>query len=149
MAPTKTLTPAPWRLKLASRNRSCWTMWGTQAWSSRKYTSYQTRKFQARRVLQMSFSSTCLGKLVKQYASSSFSCGWLGTHRQADRHKESCTVLLHKKGSVFSNWTPIALDNTLYKLWTGMVTQCLAQHAEHFDIMSSTQEGFKAQKSNH
>ena len=41
--------------------------------------------------------------------------------------KESCTVLIHKKGDAFDlgNWRPIALANTIYKLWTGMVTQCL------------------------
>ena len=38
--------------------------------------------------------------------------------------KESCTVIIHKKGGAFDlgNWRLIALANTMYKLWTGMVT---------------------------
>ena len=62
--------------------------------------------------------------------------------------KESCTVLIHKKGdaSDLGNWRPIALANTIYKLWTSMVTQCLTKHAEHYDILSSSQEGFRAEK---
>jgi hypothetical protein len=41
--------------------------------------------------------------------------------------KESQTVLLHKKGSEcdLGNWRPIALANTLYKLWTGVIAECL------------------------
>ena len=74
------------------------------------------------------------------YTSSSFSCGLLGTHRQADRQKESCTVSLYSIDSStdFSNWRPTALGDTLYKVWTGIVIQCLARHAEHFDRLSST-----------
>ncbi len=41
--------------------------------------------------------------------------------------KESQTVLLHKTGSErdLGNWRPIALANTLYKLWTGVIAECL------------------------
>ena len=62
--------------------------------------------------------------------------------------KESCTLLIHKKGdaSDLGNWRPIALANTIYKLWTSMITQCLTKHAKHYDILSSSQEGFKAEK---
>ena len=62
--------------------------------------------------------------------------------------KESCTMLIHTKGDAFDlgNWRLIALANTKYKLWTSMVTQCLTKHAEHFDILSSSQEGFTAEK---
>ena len=61
--------------------------------------------------------------------------------------KECRTVLIHKKGDEhdLGKWRPIALANTLYKLWTGMVTQCLVKHAEHYDILSSSQEGFRAE----
>ena len=40
--------------------------------------------------------------------------------------KESQTVLLHKKGSKhdLGSWRPIALANTLYKLWTGVIARC-------------------------
>ncbi len=62
--------------------------------------------------------------------------------------KESQTVLLHKKGSKhdFGNWMPIALENTSYKLWTGVIAECLHKFAEHFNIPSSTHEGFRKQK---
>ena len=57
-------------------------------------------------------------------------------------------MLIHKKGDAFDlgNWRAIALANTVYKLWTGMVTQCLTKHAGHYDILSSSQEGFRAEK---
>ena len=62
--------------------------------------------------------------------------------------KESRTVLLYKKGSEhdLSNWRPIALANTLYKLWTGMIAECLSRHADHYNILSSSQEGFRKHK---
>ncbi len=62
--------------------------------------------------------------------------------------KESQTVLLHKKGCEhdLGNWRPIALANTLYKLWTGMIAECLYKYAEHFNTLSSAQEGFRKQK---
>jgi len=62
--------------------------------------------------------------------------------------KESQNVLLHKKGSEhdLGNWRPIALANTLYKLWTGVIAECLYKYAEHFNILSSAQEGFRKQK---
>ncbi len=62
--------------------------------------------------------------------------------------KESQTVLLHKKGSAhdLGNWRPIALANTLYKLWTSVIAECLYRYAEHFNILSSAQEGFRKQK---
>ena len=59
--------------------------------------------------------------------------------------KESQTVLLQKKGSEhdLGNSRPIALANTLYKLWTGVIAECLYKH---FNILSSAQEGFRKQK---
>ena len=62
--------------------------------------------------------------------------------------KESQTVLLHKKGSEhdLGNWRPIALAKTLYKFWTGVIAECLYKYAEHFNILSSAQEGFRKQK---
>ncbi len=58
--------------------------------------------------------------------------------------KESRTVLLYKKGSEYelNNWRPIALANTIYKLWTGMIAECIGKYADHYDILSSSQEGF-------
>ena len=59
--------------------------------------------------------------------------------------KESCTILIHKKGSELdlNHYRPIALANTMYKLWTSMVHDCMSTYAEHFDILSSQQEGFR------
>lgn len=59
--------------------------------------------------------------------------------------KESHTVLLYKKGSEYklNNWRPIALANTIYKLWTGLIAECMGKYAEHYDILSSSQEGFR------
>ena len=59
--------------------------------------------------------------------------------------KESQTVLLHKKGSEH-DWRPTAIANTLYKLWTGVIAEGLYKYAEHFDILSRAQEGFRKQK---
>ena len=72
---------------------------------------------------------------------------WMAGHTPT-AWKESCTVLIHKKGEAFDlgNWRPIALANTIYKLWTSMVTQCLTKHAEHYDILSSSQEGFRSEE---
>ena len=62
--------------------------------------------------------------------------------------KESHTILIHKKGDEqeIIHWRPIALTNTLYKLWTGFITPRLSKHAEHYALLSSSQEGFRADK---
>ena len=44
------------------------------------------------------------------------------------------------------NWRPIALANTLYRLWTGVIAECLYKHAEHFNVLSNALEGFRKQK---
>jgi len=41
-----------------------------------------------------------------------------------------------------SSYRPIGLANTLYKLWTRMVTNTLYEYAEAHSLLSSTQEGF-------
>ena len=72
---------------------------------------------------------------------------WMTGHTP-DKWKESCTILMHKKGNEheLGNWRPIALANTLYKLWTSMVTDCLTEHAEQYGALSSSQEGFRREK---
>ena len=69
---------------------------------------------------------------------------WLTGHTPHN-WKESKTVLLYKKGDPLdlSNFRPIALANTLYKLWTGVLTQGLSLYAEHFNLLSDCQEGFR------
>jgi len=62
--------------------------------------------------------------------------------------KESQTVLLHKMGNEhdLGNWRLQALANALYRLWTGVIAECLYKYAEHFNILSSAQEGFRKQR---
>jgi ribonuclease HI len=60
--------------------------------------------------------------------------------------KESNTVLLYKnKGSPLElkYYRPIALANTLYKLWTRMVTFVLNDFAEKNRVLSRMQAGFR------
>lgn len=63
--------------------------------------------------------------------------------------KTSETVLLDKnKGdeTLISSYRPVGLANTLYKLWTRMVTNTLYEYAESNSILSNTQAGFRKQK---
>ena len=71
---------------------------------------------------------------------------WL-TGTTPNSWKQSNTILLHKKNdeTLLENYGPTALANTLYKLWTGLIQKGLSK-AEHFDILSSSQEGFREDK---
>jgi len=63
--------------------------------------------------------------------------------------KTSETILLDKnKGdeTLISSYRPVGLANTLYKLWTRMVTNTLYEYAESHSLLSSTQAGFRKQK---
>ena len=61
--------------------------------------------------------------------------------------KKSTTVLLAKPGDRdlkdLRNWRPISLANSLYKLYTSMVTETLTHYAEEHNILSPVQEGFR------
>lgn len=59
--------------------------------------------------------------------------------------KESNTILLHKKNSEFflENYRPIALANTMYKLWTSLIQESLGRYKEQYGILSTSQEGFR------
>ena len=61
---------------------------------------------------------------------------------------KSHTYLLHKKGDVreLGNYRPLAMTNTLGKVWTGALARTLSYYAEINHILSSTQEGFRARK---
>ena len=63
-----------------------------------------------------------------------------------DDFKESKTILLYKKGDPLSleNYRPICLAKTISKLWTGLLADCMAAYADHFDILSYSQEGFRS-----
>ena len=47
--------------------------------------------------------------------------------------KESQTSLLHTKGNEhdLGNWRPIARAKTLYKLWTGVIAECLYSNMQN------------------
>ena len=62
-----------------------------------------------------------------------------------DRWKESHKVLLYKKGdpAAVGNYRPIGLLNTVYKLYTAVITDVLAEYAEARGMLSEGQEGFR------
>eukprot|EP00775_Hariotina_reticulata_P015153 gene15153-biopygen1942 len=60
--------------------------------------------------------------------------------------KESMTILLYKhKGTrlQLQYYRRIGLENTMYKLWTRMVTFALADRAERLNMISASQGGFR------
>ena len=64
-----------------------------------------------------------------------------------DAWKVSYTKLLHKRGDhmLLSNFRPLGLNNCLYKLWTRFLTNALSDFADHYNILSMCQEGFRKQ----
>jgi ribonucleotide reductase alpha subunit len=58
--------------------------------------------------------------------------------------KNSNTILLYKKGHPFHlfNNRPIALANTIYKLFTSIHTTMLSSYGEKYQILHNSQEGF-------
>ena len=62
--------------------------------------------------------------------------------------KTSLTVLLYKKGdpSQLTNHRPIALANTIYKLYTSTLTSILSAYGERYQILHDSQEGFRAER---
>ena len=63
--------------------------------------------------------------------------------------KISLTILLYKKGnpSLLPNHRPIALANTIYKLFTSTLTSILSPYGEKHQILHDSQEGFRAERS--
>lgn len=70
-------------------------------------------------------------------------CWATGRTPAAWTHSE--TRLIHKKGATVdpANYRPIALHNSLYKLWTKTVTHVLQTYTEEVGMLSSIQEGFR------
>jgi hypothetical protein len=67
-------------------------------------------------------------------------------HRDTTGWKESATILLFKhKGTALElpYYRRIGLENTVYKLWTRMVTFAMADRAERLNMISSSQAGFR------
>lgn len=58
------------------------------------------------------------------------------------------TVLLYNKGNEYvqNNWRPIALANTIYKLWTDTNAECTGTYADQDHSLCSSQEGFMKDK---
>jgi hypothetical protein len=58
--------------------------------------------------------------------------------------KNSNTILLYKKGHPYqlTNHRPIALANTIYKLFTSILTTLLSSYGKKHQILHSSQEGF-------
>jgi len=62
--------------------------------------------------------------------------------------KHSKTILLHKKDDPIhlANYRPIALANTIYKLYTSTLTALLTRYGEKHKIIHFSQEGFRPQR---
>ena len=73
-----------------------------------------------------------------------FTVMWMTGHTP-NQWKRSQTLLLYKKGDPLqlSNYRPIALANTIYKVWTAVITQVISTYAEHYQLLSDGQEGFR------
>ena len=58
--------------------------------------------------------------------------------------KESITILIHKRGDQndITNWRPICLQNTLYKLYAAIIAQRLADWTLEKSSLTSSQRGF-------
>ena len=82
------------------------------------------------------------------YTCSSLLCGQLASHQKLG-WEISNTILIDKnKGDETdaSSYHQIGLANTLYKLWTRLITNTLYKYAEANSILSTTQAGFRKQK---
>jgi Reverse transcriptase (RNA-dependent DNA polymerase) len=73
------------------------------------------------------------------------------TGHTPDAWKNSDTCMIYKKGTPTNplNYRPIGLANTVYKLWTRMVTYVMYEYAEQHRIISGAQAGFRKNNSTH
>jgi hypothetical protein len=62
--------------------------------------------------------------------------------------KSSLTILFYKKSDpmILINHKPIALANTIYKLFTSTITARLAKYGEKYQILQNSQEGFRQER---
>jgi hypothetical protein len=58
------------------------------------------------------------------------------------------TILLYKKGnpSSITNYRPIALANTIYKLFTSTFTSLFFAYGEQYQILHDSLEGFRSER---
>jgi hypothetical protein len=63
--------------------------------------------------------------------------------------KTSLTILLYKKADPtrLTNHRPIALANTIYKLFISTFTTILSTYGEQYQILHDSQEGFRSERS--
>jgi hypothetical protein len=63
----------------------------------------------------------------------------------------SIACLQHKKGdhTLLDNYRPIALMNSLLKLWTALIKDACSKYAETHGILSDQQDGFRQHRSIH
>jgi hypothetical protein len=87
---------------------------------------------------------------VKSMLHELFVVMWATGHTP-DSWKNSDTCLIYKKGVPTNpfNYRPIGLANTVYKLWTRMVTYVMYEYAEQHRIISGAQAGFRKNNSTH
>jgi hypothetical protein len=87
---------------------------------------------------------------VKKLIHMLFTLMWVtGITPDAWKHSETC--LIYKKGdpTQVGNYRPIGLANTVYKLWTRVVTYALSEYAEEHRILSEVQCGFRKHRGTH
>ncbi|GBM22372.1 Retrovirus-related Pol polyprotein from type-1 retrotransposable element R2 [Araneus ventricosus] len=92
------------------------------------------------------------GATYLQWRSVEFSANFLAAAFNACLHfrkippkwKESSTILLPKSGDLasLSNWRPIALSSTIYKILTKCLAARLSDWCEKYNILSPCQKGF-------
>ena len=58
--------------------------------------------------------------------------------------KDSVTILIHKGGdrNMLDNWRPIALQNTIYKVYAAIIAKRVAAWATRTDTVSPSLKGF-------
>ena len=93
---------------------------------------------------------TCLPDSLHTTIHKLFTLMWI-TGQTPTCLQNSHTLSLYKKGDPTNpaNYRPIGLSNTMGKLWTSLVSTTLAHFSEYTGILSSAQEGFRANKGTH
>lgn len=76
-----------------------------------------------------------------------FQTMWAAGHTP-DTWKESRTVLLYQKASplLLPNYKRVGLEDTMYKLWTRVVTYTMVDFSERAGVLSSNQWGFRPRR---
>jgi hypothetical protein len=91
----------------------------------------------------LKFAPYCVKCIIHDFFKLIYTCTFTPT-----AWKKSETVLLYKKNdpTLIKNYRPIALANTIYKLYTRVLTYSLGTICETHNILSYNQEGFRQGK---